>query len=260
MKQQWGYRETALAERIDAHKKYAKYEINDWILKIVSPKKGENILDVGCGDGKQAIVYAKRAGDEGVVIGADVSKDLLEKAEKGAKEANVKLRLIKHDANSRFDFESNFFDVVSCCFVIFYLTDVEKFFLKVKRILKKGGRIFIASPTVNNAKEMIRLHSKVTGKKVPQFREKRTRDVIIPLIKKHFKNVKISIFNNPVTFPSTQAFLDYYKSTLLLKESSKSKKKRDVYVEKMKKEVDKIVARKGSFVLRKQVYGILGYM
>ena len=27
----WGYEETSLKQRIDAHKKYAKYEINDWI-------------------------------------------------------------------------------------------------------------------------------------------------------------------------------------------------------------------------------------
>jgi len=259
VKQPWGYRETALTKRIDAHKKYAKYEINDWILKIVSPKKGENILDVGCGDGKQAIAYAKKVGNEGMIIGADVSKELLDTAEKSAKQEKVRIRLMKHDANSRFDFKDNIFDAISCCFVIYYLTDVKKFFLEAKRILKKGGRIFIASPTVKNAREMIRLHSKVTGKKVSQFREKRTRDVIIPLVKKHFKNVKIKIFNNPVIFPRTSAFLDYYKFTLLLKESSKSKKDRDRYVEKMKKEVDKIVKRKGSFVLRKQVYGILGY-
>lgn len=259
MKQPWGYRETALAKRIDAHQKYAKYEINDWILKIVSPKKGENILDVGCGDGKQAIAYAKKVGGGGVVIGADVAKELLDNAEKNAEQEKVKIRLMRHDANARFDFEDNFFDAVSCCFVIYYLTDVKKFLREVKRILKPSGRIFIASPTVNNAKEMIRLQSKVTGKKVSQFREKRTRDVIIPLIKRHFKNVKINIFDNPVTFPSTRAFMDYYKSTLLLKESSKSKKEREKYVEKMKKEVDKIVKRKGNFVLRKQVYGILGY-
>jgi len=259
MEQRWGYREKGLEKRIGVHEKYAKYEINDWIMKIVSPKKGERILDVGCGDGKQAIVYAKKVGGKGLVVGVDVSKNLLCKAAEKAKQEKVKIQLMKHDANSRFNFEDNFFDVVSCCFVLYYLTDVRKFFRAVKRVLKKGGRIFITSPTVRNAKEMIRLHSKVTSRKVSQFREKRTRDVIIPLVKKHFKNVRIRIFNNPVTFPSAKAFIDYYKSTLLLEESSKRKKERERYVKKMEKEVEKIVRRKGCFVLHKQVYGILGY-
>jgi len=256
--ERWGYRETALAKRIETHKKYAEYEINDWILRIVAPKKGDKILDIGCGDGKQTIPYAKKVGDGGLVVGVDVSEKLLEKAEKRAEQEKVKIQFLNHDANAPFDFEDNFFDAVSCCFIIYYLTDVEKFLLEVKRILKKGGRIFIVGPTVNNAKEMIRLQSKATGKKVSQFREKRTRDVIIPLVKSHFKNVKVNIFNNSITFPSTKAFLNYYKSTLLWKESSKSKKERERYLKKMEKEVNEIVARKGCFLLRKQVYGILG--
>ena len=255
----WGYEEKTLAERIDVHKKFSKYEINDWILKIVALKKGERVLDIGCGDGKQTIPYAKKVGKTGVVIGTDISGELLEEAGEKAKQEKVRVQLIKHDANTGFDFEDDYFDVISCCFAIYYLMDVEKFLLEVKRILKNGGRIFVVGPTVDNAKEMILIHSKITGKEVPQLREKRMRDEIIPLIKKHFDNVKINVFNNQVNFPTTKAFLSYYESTLLFKESSNSREKCGEYLEKMKRKVDKIIEEEGNFKLNKQVYGILGY-
>ena len=126
------------------------------------------------------------------------------------------------------------------------------------RILGEGGRIFIAGPTVENAKEMLMLHSIITGKEVPQLREKRMRDEIVPLVENQFKPAKIIIFNNPVIFSDSKSFLDYYASTLLFEESFNNQKERVKYLKKMKECVDEIIEQKGVFTLNKQVYGILG--
>lgn len=254
----WGYEETTLKQRIDAHKKYAKYEINDWILEILNLNRGERVLDIGCGDGKQAIVYARKV-PLGLVVGTDVSNQLLREARIKAKKEKVTISFIKHDANLPFQFSDNSFDVVSCCFAIYYFLDIEKFLPEIKRILKVGGRVFVAGPTLENAKEMLLLHAGITGNEVLQLRERRMRDEIIPLVKKFFEPVEISVFNNPVTFPDSQSFLDYYTSTLLFKESSNNPEERMKYLSKMKEQVDKIIKEKGAFELRKQVYGILGY-
>jgi ubiquinone/menaquinone biosynthesis C-methylase UbiE len=254
----WGYEEKSLSQRIDVHQKYAKYEINDWILEILNLKLGERVLDVGCGNGKQILTYVKKV-SLSLAVGTDLSTELLQEARMKAAEEKATISFIKHDANLSFQFDDNSFDVISCCFTIYYFLDIQKFLMEMKRILRRGGRIFIAGPTVENAKEMIVLHSKITGREVLQSREKRMRDEIIPSVKREFSPVKIDIFNNPVTFPNSQSFIDYYASTLLFEESFRNPEERAVYLRKMKEQADKIVKKFGTFELNKQVYGILGH-
>ena len=254
----WGYEEKSLNQRVDVHKKYAKYEINDWILEVLNLRHGERILDVGCGNGKQVIAYAKKV-PLSLAVGTDVSTELLQEARIRATEEKVTISFIKHDANLPFQFNDNSFNVISCCFAIYYFLDIEKLLLEMRRILREGGRVFIAGPTVENAREMILLHTRITGREALQLREKRMRDEIIPLVKRVFSPVKINIFDNPVTFPNSQSFLHYYASTLLFEESSSKPEERTVYLRKMKEQVDKITKQNGTFVLNKQVYGILGH-
>ena len=47
----------SLKKRILFNKKYSKYNFDDWLKKYYNFDKDQNVLDVGCGDGKQ-IDYA----------------------------------------------------------------------------------------------------------------------------------------------------------------------------------------------------------
>lgn len=247
-----------LGERVDSHKKYAKYEINDWILKMINLKEGEKVLDVGCGIGKQAIEYSKIVGIAGIVVGIDISEDILRAAEERAKEEKVEIQFFKYNANNiPFYFaKDNFFDLVSCCFAIYYLEDVKKFLLEVKKKLRSGGRVFVVGPTMQNAKEMLNLHSKIFDEDSPQIYEKRMEDEVIPLMKKYFSNIEVIIFDNILVFPTSGIFLSYYTSTSLF---SKSLKRKSNYLKNMQDEVDLIIAQNRKFELHKQVFGILGY-
>jgi len=53
-----------------------------FMLELLSPKKGEKILDVGSGSGWTAALLAHIAGSEGKVYGVEVIKELKEFAEK----------------------------------------------------------------------------------------------------------------------------------------------------------------------------------
>ena len=255
----WGYTETTLQRRIEIHDKYSKYEINDWIAERLHLKKGEKILDIGCGNGKQAIMYAKSVGPFGKVYGMDIAQDLLDEANKNTAEEDLEITFINHNANDPFPFNNEFFNVVSCCFSIYYYTDIGKTLTEMKRVLKNGGRIFIAGPTLDNAHQMLSVYAKVMGKKIPQIREERMRDEIVPLIKKTFNDVSVQVFENPIEFPDTDTFLYYFSSTLLLKESSDNPEDIKKKLDNIKGEIEKIIASKGSFTVTKYVYGISGY-
>ena len=255
----WGYTETTLQRRIEIHDKYSKYEINDWIAERLNLNKGEKVLDIGCGNGKQAIMYAKSVGLTGKVYGMDIAQDLLDDANNNIAHEELNITFLNHNANDPLPFENEFFDVVSCCFSIYYYSDIRKTLNEIERVLKKGGRIFIAGPTVDNAHQMLSVYAKVMGKKIAQVREERMRDEIVPLITDTFKDVFVQIFENPIEFPNADTFLYYFSSTLLLKESSENPEDTKRKLDSIKGEIDKIIAIKGSFTVTKYVYGISGY-
>ena len=255
----WGYTETTLQRRIAIHDKYSKFEINDWIAQKIHMNPGERILDIGCGNGKQAIMYAKGVRTSGKVYGMDIAQDLLDEARKNSTAENLDITYINHNANDPFPFENDFFDAVSCCFSIYYYSDIGKTLNEMKRVLKNGGRIFIVGPTVDNAHQMLSVYAKVMGKHVSQVREERMRDEIVPLITKTFKDASVEIFENPIEFPDADTFLSYFSSTLILKESSENPEDMRLKLESIKGEIEKIIEAKGSFTVTKYVYGISGY-
>ncbi|MHA1650084.1 MAG: class I SAM-dependent methyltransferase [Candidatus Helarchaeota archaeon] len=251
---------TTLSSRIDAHKKFSKLEINDWILKIINLKPGEKILDVGCGTGKQAIPYKKIVGNSGIVIATDISEEILNEAKEKAKTANVSIQFILHDANNPFEYSDGYFDVISCCFAIYYLNNLEKVIKEFKRLLRLGGRIFLAGPTPQNAQLLHDLHKKITKKTLPYMPGKsRFMSEVLTLIQKYFQDVKVEIFKNPLVFHDANSFLEYYTSTGLFLNSVENDNERENLKEAMKIEIQKWIHEKGKIEIVKEVGGIIAY-
>ncbi|GEM_PF-4093513 len=77
-----GYKESidALSVRIDAHKKFSNFSLEDWLEKNLSFGDGDTILDIGCGSGNFFPVFSRKIGERGVIVGIDQSRELLAKA------------------------------------------------------------------------------------------------------------------------------------------------------------------------------------
>src|SRR3989344_2331911 len=100
--------------------------------------KGNKLLDVGCGFGKDTEYY-KRLGAE--VFGIDVSKKMIGLAEDSSK--NVKFSAQNY-AKTKFD--SNYFDILVSRYALQYAPNLERVFKEMHRILKPGGLfIFLVS-------------------------------------------------------------------------------------------------------------------
>lgn len=105
------------------------------------PKPGEAILDVGCGTGVNSLAIAKLAGPSGKVIGIDNSEAMLKLAQAGASAENVEYRLMPVE---HMDFPDNSFDGVVCTQVLGYLADAIPIIRDMLRVVKPGGRLFVA--------------------------------------------------------------------------------------------------------------------
>jgi len=110
-------------------------------LNFVDLKKGEILLDLGSGAGIDAFLASKLVGNEGKVIGIDVTDEMLEKAKKVAIKNNYKnVEFRKGDIEEKIPVEDNSVDVVISNCVINLTSNKINTFKEVYRILKKEGK------------------------------------------------------------------------------------------------------------------------
>lgn len=111
------------------------------LVELAGLQSGQKILDIATGTGLVAIAAAKIVGSDGQVVGVDISKGMLEQAQRKVEAAglqNVELQEI--DAEN-LKLSDNSFDAILCSSAIVYLTDIPAALRNWHRFLKKGGLV-----------------------------------------------------------------------------------------------------------------------
>ena len=211
------YQETSkdLATRINIHEKFGGRDIDQWMLEILQPSKGSRILDVGCGAGKQLRAFHEYLSGECNLTGGDVSAELLGQAQKVNEELGEPFSLVELDFNKRFLFEDDLFDLVSCCFAIYYAQDIPFTIAEMHRVLKPGGRLFTTGPLPENKQIFYEIIKEATEKPIPPMPgSSRYKSEILSAIQSQFSDVEVHVFENPLTFDEVKPFLDYTRASL----------------------------------------------
>lgn len=107
------------------------------ILRICDIKKGERILDVGCGTG----VFTKKLIETQAdcIVGIDLSDKMIEIAKSNFADSRVSFV-----AENFYDFCSEQYDCIIIYSAYPHFLDKEKFAKKIHQLLKAGGRFVIA--------------------------------------------------------------------------------------------------------------------
>jgi ubiquinone/menaquinone biosynthesis C-methylase UbiE len=119
------YADPAMAERFDAMRfggpigRLIADTQEQQIAAFLSPLDGQRVLDVGTGTGRAAIALAKRGA---IVTGVDASAEMLQVAERRAREAGVSVTFDGGDAHG-LSYADRSFNAVVCLRVLMHTPD-----------------------------------------------------------------------------------------------------------------------------------------
>ncbi len=252
-----------LLTRIKIHDQYGSRNIDEWMLELLDLQKGISILDVGCGAGKQCFSFLTQLDGDCEVTGADVSAELLAQANDENKKYGNKVSFIPLDFNKPFTLQDAQYDLASCCFAIYYAENMPLTIGEMHRVLKPGGQLFLTGPMPENKLLFYDIITEATGKPIPLMPGRsRFSSEILTTVKKLFTSVELHTFENPLTFPNTQAFIEYTRASLsedrkLWGSFFQSKGEFEEIMAKIQAAAERRMARDGKLVMTKVVGGIL---
>src|SRR6184192_3383956 len=107
----------------------------DRVLDRAQIQSGDDVLDIGCGDGLIAFGALERTGAEGTVIFSDISPELMDRC-----------RFLVMTADDLHDIGAASVDVVTTRSVLIYIDRKDRALSEFFRVLRPGGRVSIGEP------------------------------------------------------------------------------------------------------------------
>ncbi len=116
-----------------------------WGLSQIEIAPEDEILDIGCGGGRN-IAHLLRRAPAGRVYGVDYSPESVEKSKRVNKAEIIRGRAdVKQASVSSLPFEDGKFDIATAFETIYFWPDLLHDFMEVRRVIKEGGIFFICN-------------------------------------------------------------------------------------------------------------------
>ena len=148
------------------------------LLRMLEVKKGESVLDLACGEG----FFSRLVADSGAVVtGADLSKELISKAQSKSKDITF-LASPAHDTKIK----KETFDKIFTVLAFENIKNIDEVVSEIKRVLKVGGQFFL-----------VMLHPAF---RIPQHSDwgfDTKKDLQYRRVDKYLSEIKIDIKLNP---------------------------------------------------------------
>ena len=171
---------------IQTQKPFLEKHIWTYEKNLLGDIQGKKILDLGCGFGREAVLFAKEGA---VVTGIDLSDKSIQKAKDLALKMGVSVTFKVANVDL-LDFKDEF-DIVFCRASLHHFPNPNKTLKACYRFLKRGGIMVAQEPKMENPVAIIGRAFFIAGTKTE--RPFRTGE-LERMFKKVFKNFKVKYF------------------------------------------------------------------
>jgi SAM-dependent methyltransferase len=110
--------------------------------EMLAPRRGDRVVDVGCGTGDATRALATLVAPSGMAIGIDSSDVMLTEARRRTRDAGLPVELRRGDI-TRLDLEDASADATRCERVLQHLADPDRAVAELVRITRPGGRVAV---------------------------------------------------------------------------------------------------------------------
>ena len=113
------------------------------VIQLLNPSKGELILDVGCGNARDVIVFENRGAKS---VGVDFSSGMIKEGKKDIGDIGLQNVDLVIGSGTNLPFKGETFDKISCSETIEHIPNYEDAITEMNRVLKVGGKLVITTP------------------------------------------------------------------------------------------------------------------
>jgi arsenite methyltransferase len=113
-------------------------------ITLAQLQPGEVVLDLGSGGGLDCFLASKQVGEDGYVIGIDMTPEMLARARSAADKMGIRNVEFRQGYLEHMPVESNSVDVIISNCVINLSPDKPQVFAEMLRTLKPGGRVSVS--------------------------------------------------------------------------------------------------------------------
>ena len=175
-------------------------------------KRDDKILDIGCGGGQTTFDASEMVGENGYVVGADISKILLDLAE--SKYANTKNLEFKYCDVQNYEFEKKIFNKVISRFGVMFFGNPIEAFKNIYTSIQDGGSLHFVCWTDVMENEFFTISANIIVKHLNKDFPETTRapgpfafsdeDYIKQILNASgFKNIKVEKVNSVISTNDT---------------------------------------------------------
>ena len=224
-------------------------------------REGDNVFDVGCGNGNYVKLFFSKIKEDGLIYGVDKNKNLINEAISKYVELskNIHFEVGNYDSINIVDVSFNW---IFSIYSIYYTADSRALIEKLKDAISLGGKFVIIGPASNNGVDLDDLNFKVTGVLPNQehiVRTKRIESEFYHLFNRIFgdDNTSLEIVDTAMNFPTIDDYAKYYWSTLLWRESIRDLSADNIQV--LKDKTLAILSEHKEYKVSKQMACLIGH-
>ena len=224
------------------------------LVNLLGLKRGDKVLDMGCGTGELTSFIADQVGEEGEVIGVDPDQERIKVATQKHYGRRRNIKFIVGDSSSHFPhYNKGYYDFHFSNFVFQWLTVRERdvFLNAAYKCLKPGGKIAIFNtdkyPEILTDVPKLLPDHEMNGAPQQYIKKAVAQSV---LEKSGFKILLSEYVNGDVEFPSLETFLAWFCASDYIDESKIVPHKKEAFAKKFVKD-------DGTVYLESQLYRII---